>query len=490
MHHKTYEAIIGLEIHAQLLTESKMFCGCPVKFGSLPNSNTCPVCLGLPGVLPVLNKKAIEFAIKMGLATNCEIALSSIFARKNYFYPDLPKGYQISQYDHPLCHNGWIEINSDGTTKRITIRRIHLEEDAGKSVHDENYVDEYSTFIDLNRCGIPLIEIVSEPEINTPREAVSFLTQTRKILQYLGICDGNMEEGSLRCDANLSIRPKGSKALGTKTEVKNMNSFRNVEHALQHEIKRQIAIIEKGGDVDQATLLWDADLNEVREMRSKEESHDYRYFPEPDLVPLKLDEKLVEEIKSKLPELPYQRKNRIITQYNIPEYDCEILTSSKNLADYFEEVVNQIDDPKMVSNWIMTEVMRVLNEKKIDIIDLSVTPQNVAELLFLIKNETINLNSAKHVFQEMIETQEEPGQIIARLELTQISKEGELATIVQDVLEKNPDEVQSYKEGKKKIFGFFMGQVMRATQGKANPQLVKEILQQKLTGQDDTSSKT
>ena len=490
MHHKTYEAIIGLEIHAQLLTESKMFCGCPVKFGSLPNSNTCPVCLGLPGVLPVLNKKAIEFAIKMGLATNCEIALSSIFARKNYFYPDLPKGYQISQYDHPLCHNGWIEINSDGTTKRITIRRIHLEEDAGKSVHDENYVDEYSTFIDLNRCGIPLIEIVSEPEINTPREAVSFLTQTRKILQYLGICDGNMEEGSLRCDANLSIRPKGSKALGTKTEVKNMNSFRNVEHALQHEIKRQIAIIEKGGDVDQATLLWDADLNEVREMRSKEESHDYRYFPEPDLVPLKLEEKLVEEIKSKLPELPYQRKNRIITQYNIPEYDCEILTSSKNLADYFEEVVNQIDDPKMVSNWIMTEVMRVLNEKKIDIIDLSVTPQNVAELLFLIKNETINLNSAKHVFQEMIETQEEPGQIIARLELTQISKEGELATIVQDVLEKNPDEVQSYKEGKKKIFGFFMGQVMRATQGKANPQLVKEILQQKLTGQDDTSSKT
>jgi len=490
MHYKTYEAIIGLEIHAQLLTESKMFCGCPVKFGSLPNSNTCPVCLGLPGVLPVLNKKAIEFAIKMGLATNCEIALSSIFARKNYFYPDLPKGYQISQYDHPLCHNGWIEINSDGTTKRITIRRIHLEEDAGKSVHDENYVDEYSTFIDLNRCGIPLIEIVSEPEINTPREAVSFLTQTRKILQYLGICDGNMEEGSLRCDANLSIRPKGSKALGTKTEVKNMNSFRNVEHALQHEIKRQIAIIEKGGDVDQATLLWDADLNEVREMRSKEESHDYRYFPEPDLVPLKLDEKLVEEIKSKLPELPYQRKNRIITQYNIPEYDCEILTSSKNLADYFEEVVNQIDDPKMVSNWIMTEVMRVLNEKKIDIIDLSVTPQNVAELLFLIKNETINLNSAKHVFQEMIETQEEPGQIIARLELTQISKEGELATIVQDVLEKNPDEVQSYKEGKKKIFGFFMGQVMRATQGKANPQLVKEILQQKLTGQDDTSSKT
>jgi aspartyl-tRNA(Asn)/glutamyl-tRNA(Gln) amidotransferase subunit B len=490
MHYKIYEAIIGLEIHAQLLTQSKIFCGCPVKFGSLPNSNTCPVCLGLPGVLPVLNKKAVEFAIKMGLATNCEIALSSIFARKNYFYPDLPKGYQISQYDHPICYNGWIDINSNGKTKRIAIKRIHLEEDAGKSVHDEKYVDDYSTLIDLNRCGTPLIEIVSEPDMNTPQEAVSFLSQTRKILQYLKICDGNMEEGSLRCDANLSIRLKGSKTLGTKTEVKNMNSFRNVEHALQYEIKRQIAIIEKGGEIDQATLLWDADLNEVREMRSKEESHDYRYFPEPDLVPLNLDNKIIQEIKSKLPELPNQRKNRFITQYNIPEYDCEIVTSSRDLADYFEEIVNQIDDPKLVSNWIMTEVMRVLNEKKIEIKNLSITPQKVAELLVLIKNDTINLNSAKQVFQEMIETNEKPGEIIARLELKQISQEGEIVAIVQKVLESNRDEVRSYKEGKKKIFGFFMGQVMRATHGKANPQLVKKIMEKQLTEPDKTSSNT
>jgi aspartyl-tRNA(Asn)/glutamyl-tRNA(Gln) amidotransferase subunit B len=473
-----YETIIGLEIHAQLMTASKIFCSCGFEFGSEPNSNTCPVCLGLPGVLPVLNKKAVQFAIKMGLATNCKIASWTVFARKNYFYPDLPKGYQISQYEQPLCQNGWIEIDR----RKIAIRRIHLEEDAGKSVHDEDYVDENSTLIDLNRCGTPLIEIVSEPDMHTPEEAVSFLTQIRKIVRYLRICDGNMEEGSLRCDANVSVRPKGSKSLGTKTELKNMNSFRNVERALQYEIERQTSLIKKGKQVEQVTLLWNADLNEAREMRSKEESHDYRYFPEPDLVPLKIDRNVVQEIKSELPELPQVRNNRFISQYHIPEYDAEILTSSIDLADYFEAVVSQINDPKLVSNWIMTEVMRILNEKKIDIIEFPVAPNRLADLLSLINDKTINANSAKQVFHEMLDSEENPNQIIERQGLKQISDTHEMEAVVQKVLQQNPQEMRAYREGKKNLFGFFMGQIMRLSQGKANPQVVKEILEKKLSG--------
>jgi aspartyl-tRNA(Asn)/glutamyl-tRNA(Gln) amidotransferase subunit B len=416
--HEKYEAVIGLEVHAQLLTDSKIFCGCSTKFGNEPNSNVCPVCLGHPGVLPVMNEKVVEFSVLMGLATNCTINEKSIFARKNYFYPDLPKGYQISQYEEPICEHGYINISfEDESQKRIGITRIHMEEDAGKSIHDQGF----ETFVDVNRCGVPLIEIVSEPDIRTAEEAYLYLTKIRQIVQYLEICDGNMEEGSLRCDANISVRLKGEEKFGTKTEVKNMNSFRNVEKAINREIERQIDILEDGGTIIQQTLLWNADLNDVMPMRSKEEAHDYRYFPEPDLFPVVVDEKWRNEIAGEMPELPEIKRDRFISEYNLPKYDADILTQSKAIANYYESAAKASEDYKLTSNWIMTEVLKVINDEKIDISDFVVPPENLGELVKLIKEGTISGKIAKDVFADMLKENKKPSVIIKEKNLVQIS---------------------------------------------------------------------
>lgn len=473
-----YEAVIGLEVHAQLLTESKAFCGCSTKFGVEPNSNVCPVCLGHPGVLPVLNKKVVEFTVLMGLATNCKINQQSIFARKNYFYPDLPKGYQISQYEEPICENGFIEIKTqDGTIKNIGITRIHMEEDAGKSIHTQgNY-----SLVDVNRCGVPLIEIVSEPDIRTAEEAYLYLSKIKQIVQYLEICDGNMEEGSLRCDANVSVRLKGEKKFGVKTEIKNMNSFRNVERAIEYEIKRQIDLIEDGEKVIQQTLLWDADLNEAFPMRSKEESHDYRYFPDPDLLPVVVEEKWKQEIEKNLPELPDIKLQRFVTDYSLPLYDAQILTQSKQLANYFEEASSISKEYKLTSNWINGDVLAVVNDKKIEISDFPVSPLNLGKLINLINNGTISGKIAKEVFAIMLVDNSDPEIIVKSKNLVQISDASEIGTIINNVIEQNEDQVKEYKSGKEKVFGFFVGQVMKESKGKANPKLVNEILRKKLT---------
>lgn len=472
-----YEAVIGLEVHAQLLTETKAFCGCSTRFGNAPNSNVCPVCLGHPGVLPVLNKKVVEFTVLMGLATNCTINKHSVFARKNYFYPDLPKGYQISQYEEPICENGYLTVKlSDGTNKKIRIKRIHMEEDAGKSIHDQS---EY-TLIDVNRCGVPLIEIVTEPDINSPEEAYKYLTKIKQIVQYLGICDGNMEEGSLRCDANVSVRLKGEKNLGVKTEIKNMNSFRNVERALQYEIERQIELIEDGEEVIQQTLLWNADLNEAFPMRSKEEAHDYRYFPDPDLLPVIVDEPWKENIAKSMPELPDVKLQRFIQQYNLPDYDSDILTQTKAVADYYEKVVSITDDYKSASNWIMTDVLGYLNENKIEIIQFPISAENLGKLINLISQGIISSKIAKEVFQIMLESNGDPEKIVKEKNLMQISDEGEIIKIIHEVLEKNKNQIDEYLSGKEKVFGFFIGQIMRESKGKANPQLVNQLLKSEL----------
>ncbi|CUS82844.1 aspartyl/glutamyl-tRNA(Asn/Gln) amidotransferase subunit B [Candidatus Kryptonium thompsonii] len=472
-----YEAVIGLEIHAQLLTNSKAFCGCSTKFGLPPNSNVCPICLGMPGTLPVLNKKVVEFAIKLGLATHCKIRTYSIFARKNYFYPDLPKGYQISQYEEPICYDGYVEIElKNGEKKKIRLRRIHMEEDAGKSIHDQ----DVDTLIDINRCGVPLLEIVTEPDINTPQEAALYLTKIRQLVQYLDICDGNMEEGSLRCDANVSVRLKGEKKLGTKTEVKNMNSIKNVEKALEYEINRQIQILESGGTIVQETLLWDAGAGVVRPMRSKEEAHDYRYFPEPDLVPVVVPEEWINEIKKSLPELPEEKRDRFMKQYKLPKYDAEVLTSSKALADYYEQCVKYTDDYKSVSNWIMVEVLKILNERQIDIADFKVKPEHLARLINLVNEGKINQTTAKMVLEEISETGEEPDSLIERKGLLQISDESFIEEVVVKVLEGNKENIERYFAGKDKLFGYFVGEVMKLTKGKANPKIVNEVLRRKL----------
>jgi len=471
-----YEAVIGLEVHAQLLTDTKIFCGCSAKFGSPPNTNTCPICLGHPGVLPVLNKKAVEFTVLMGLLTNCRINENSVFARKNYFYPDLPKGYQISQYEFPLCEDGFLTINYENAEKKIRIKRIHLEEDAGKSIHDTGF----ETKVDLNRCGVPLIEIVSEPDINTAKEASLYLNKIRQIVRYLGICDGNMEEGSLRCDANISVRLKGDKKLGTKTEVKNMNSFKNVEKAINHEIERQIEILEEGGTIIQETLLWNANLNESFSMRSKEEAHDYRYFPEPDLLPVTIDKEWKENILKNLPELPDEKKLRFINDYNLPVYDADILTQEKPVADYFEKVVSHTNNYKAASNWIMGEVLKILNEQKIEISSFTIPPEHLAKLINLIDEKIISGKIAKDVFAFMIAENKDPEIIIREKDLVQITNSSEIESVVDEILQKHQDEVNQYLEGKEKVFGFFVGQVMKATKGKANPAIVNETLRAKL----------
>jgi aspartyl-tRNA(Asn)/glutamyl-tRNA(Gln) amidotransferase subunit B len=477
-----YEPIIGLEVHAQLLTDSKIFCRCGTVFGAPQNSQVCPVCLGLPGVLPVLNRQAVDFAVKMGLATNCRIAEHAVFARKNYFYPDLPKGYQISQYEEPLCENGWVEIElEDGALKRIGLTRIHLEEDAGKSVHAEEYVSENETLIDVNRCGTPLIEIVSEPDIRSPREAYLYLTRIRQLMRYLGICDGNMEEGSLRCDANISIRPGGEQKFGVKTELKNMNSFRNVEKALEFEIDRQIQILESGGRVVQQTLLWDANNAKVAPMRSKEQAHDYRYFPEPDLAPLRLDENWREQIRRTLPELPMARRQRFVEHYGLPKYDAEVLTDEKAIADYFEATAELVQDKKLVSNWVMGEVLRVLKERKIAITQFAIRPAAFAELLDLIANGAISAKTAKEVFEEMLAGNKSAQTIVAEKSLLQVSDAGILEKAVDEMIATHPKEVERYRNGEEKVFGFLVGQLMKAMRGKANPKVANEILKKKLS---------
>jgi aspartyl-tRNA(Asn)/glutamyl-tRNA(Gln) amidotransferase subunit B len=472
-----YEAVIGLEVHAQLLTETKIFCGCSTKFGVQPNTNVCPVCLGHPGVLPVLNKKVVEFSVLMGFAANCEINESSTFARKNYFYPDLPKGYQISQFDKPICEHGYLEIEfKDKSRKKIRIKRIHMEEDAGKSIHDQGPY----TLVDVNRCGVPLMEIVSEPDMNTPEEAYLYLTKLKQIVTYLGICDGNMEEGSLRCDANISVRLKSQTELGTRTEVKNMNSFKNVERAIQYEIERQIDILEEGGAVAQETLLWNADLNEASPMRGKEEAHDYRYFPDPDLLPVVVEENWKSEIYSKLPELPDSRKNRFIEEYRLPKYDAEILTSSKQMADYYENVLEETVDYKSASNWVMVDVLGVLNEEKLSIEDFPVSAGNLGKLINLINNKTISSKIAKEVFPEMLKTDKDPNEIVQEKNLVQISDTSVIENVVEEILNNNKKQVDEYLSGKEKVFGFFVGQVMKEMKGKANPQIVNDIIKKKL----------
>jgi aspartyl-tRNA(Asn)/glutamyl-tRNA(Gln) amidotransferase subunit B len=477
----TYEAVIGLEVHAELLTESKVFCGCSAKFGAPPNQNTCPVCLGMPGSLPVLNRRAVDFAIRAGLAMGCDIQPLSRWARKNYFYPDLPKGYQISQYELPLCLHGGVEVETESGRRAIRLTRIHMEEDTGKNIHDAH---SDSSLVDFNRSGVPLMEIVSEPDLRSPQEAGAYLRKLRAILQYLEICDGNMEEGSFRCDANVSVRPQGSTELGTKVEIKNMNSFRAVERALEHEIKRQTEVAGEGGTLVQETRLWDPDRGVTRSMRSKEFAHDYRYFPDPDLLPLLVDEDWVATARGSLPELPDARRARFVQEYALPEYDAEVLTARKDLADFFESAVRAHDNAKAISNWVMGDVLRVVRERKLDaqlvIRDWPVSPEALGAMVRLVDEGKISGKIAKTVFEEMLGSGKGAEEIVAEKGLTQISDEGEVAAAVDRVLEANADKVAEYRGGKEKLFGFFVGQVMKATQGKANPQKVNELLRAKL----------
>ena len=475
-----YEPVIGLEVHAQLLTQSKIFCSCSTRFGEEPNTLTCPVCTGSPGSLPVLNKKVVEYTLRAALATHCRIASYSLFARKNYFYPDLPKGYQISQYELPLTVDGYIDIQIDSQKKRIGIIRIHMEEDAGKLLHDLSTESGARSYVDFNRTGVPLIEIVSAPDIRTPEEAASYLRKLRAILMFLDICDGNMEEGSFRCDANISLRPKGREALGVKTELKNMNSFRNVQRALDFEIRRQTALLDQGEKIVQETRLWDTARGVTSSMRSKEEAHDYRYFPDPDLVPLVIDSQWIEEIRASLPELPESKKERFIREYGIPEYDAEVLTTSKPLANYYEVCLRHYPKPKIVSNWIMSELLRELKKDEREIEECPVPALHLSELLKLIAEGTISGKIAKSVFEEMYRSGKRAEEIILAEGWVQVSDAAELEKIVEQVLVTSSKEVEAYRKGKEKLFGFFVGQVMKATQGKANPQMVNEILKKKL----------
>jgi len=472
-----FETIIGLEVHAQMLTNTKIFCNCSTKFGGAPNSHTCPVCLGMPGVLPVLNKKVVEYAMMMALATNCTINPSNSFARKNYFYPDLPKGYQISQYAYPLAEHGYVWVETNGNQKKIGITRIHMEEDAGKLIHDEN---NPSSYVDLNRTGVPLIEIVGEPDIRSPEEAAEYLKRLHEILVYLEICDGNMEEGSFRCDANVSIRPVGQKEFGTRTELKNMNSFRNVQRALEYEIKRQQYLVENGQQILQETRLWDDAQGVTNSMRSKEEAHDYRYFPDPDLVKIIVDDEWIAKIRETLPELPTAKRERFIKEYQIPAYDAGVLTADKALALYYEDVVRLCGKPKQASNWVMGDVLRFLNEEKRDIRQCPITAGSLADMINLIEEGTISGKMAKDIVGDMYKTGRPPQDIIREKGLVQITDEDELAKTIAAIIDAHPGQLADYRGGKEKLFGFFVGQVMKATQGKANPQLVNSLLKKML----------
>ena len=473
-----FEPVIGLEVHAQLKTKSKIFCGCSTAFGAPPNTNTCQVCLGMPGVLPVLNKKVVEYTIKMALATHCTITSPNRFARKNYFYPDLPKGYQVSQFELPIAEHGWLEIEDEGIKTRIGITRIHMEEDAGKLVHDARKPVSY---VDLNRTGVPLMEIVSEPDIRSPEEATAYLKKLHAILRYLDICDGNMQEGSFRCDANISLRPVGREKFGTRTELKNMNSFRNVQRALEYEIRRQRDVLLDGGEVVQETLLWDADRNMTNSMRSKEEAHDYRYFPDPDLIPVLIDDAWIENTRKRLPELPEERRLRFISALGLPEYDAEVLTSSKDLADYFEAALTVYPQSKKLSNWMMTELLRELKgEDSIDIGKCPITPQNLGALLNMIDQGTISGKIAKSVFMDMMESGKNPQILVKEKNLVQVSDEGELRVIVGEIIAANPGQAAEYRAGKTKLMGYFVGQLMQKTKGRANPKIANQLFSQEL----------
>jgi len=473
-----YEAVIGLEVHVQMKTRSKVFCGCATAFGAEPNTLVCPVCLGLPGTLPVLNEAALRYAVLTGLMLGSRIATFSNFDRKNYFYPDLPKNYQISQYDLPLCVGGGLEIDLGGSRTTVGITRVHLEEDAGKLVHSE--VAGGESGVDFNRTGVPLLEIVSEPDIAEPEGAFAYLKALKLLLQYLGVSDCDMEKGSLRCDANVSIRPRGSATLGIKTEVKNMNSFRAVQKALTYEIERQKRALGEGERIVQETRLWEAESEVTHPMRSKEEAHDYRYFPEPDLVPVVVDAAWVEEIRASLPESPLKRRDRLVSEFGIPEYDAEVLTSERGLADYFEACVKEGAEPKAASNLIMGEMLRMVKEGDVPLGQCRVRPEGIVEILGLVGEGTISAATGKEVFAEMFRTGRGAAEIVASRGLTQISDEGELGRIAEEVIKKNPKSVEDYRGGKKQAIGFLVGQVMRATGGKANPQVVNRVLREKL----------
>jgi aspartyl-tRNA(Asn)/glutamyl-tRNA(Gln) amidotransferase subunit B len=475
-----YEPVIGLEIHAQLLTASKIFCGCSTAFGAPPNTHVCPVCLGFPGALPVLNRMAVELGVRAALALGCRINELSIFARKNYFYPDLPKGYQISQYERPLASQGALEFETTGGAKRVGIIRVHLEEDAGKSLH-EGFVDsDRKTYVDYNRSGTPLIEIVSEPDLRSAADAAEFFARLRGILVWLGVNDGNMEEGSLRCDANVSVRPAGTEALGTKAEVKNLNSFRFLQKALEHEIERQIEVLQSGGRITQETRLWDAEAGVTVSMRSKEEAHDYRYFPEPDLPPVVVAESTVTAVRAAMPELPDARRRRFVASLGLPDYDAAQLTQSRMLAEFFERTVAAGAQPKAASNWMMGELARALKERGRDISDSPVTPEQLAGLLALVEGGTISGAIAKDVFEKMLGTRRTAAEIVAAEGLSQIDDEQQIAALVAQVIAANADAVAQYRAGRVATFGFLVGQVMKAAGGKANPKRVNELLRRAL----------
>ena len=473
----TYEAVIGVEVHAQLRTKSKLFCGCGTVFGLTANSQTCPLCLGLPGSLPVLNQAAVEMAVRAGLALNCTIAANNIFARKNYFYPDLPKGYQISQYEAPICEHGWIEIAVNESRRRVRIRRAHLEEDAGKSVH---VAGTNGSRVDFNRAGTPLLEIVTEPDLRSSEEVVAYLKSLRDVLMYLEVCDGNMDEGSFRCEPNLSLRPLGQKEFGTKVELKNINSFKFVKDAIEYEIKRQTKVLNEGGTINQETRLWNLERGETVVMRSKEEAHDYRYFPDPDLVPLKLDKEWIDGCRKHVAELPATRMRRFVSEFALSEYDAGVLTASKAVADYFEACVTLFNQPKTVSNWVMGELTRELNNSGTDASAPPVAPERLVSLLQLVEQGTISLKIAREIFPEIYRSGKTPEQIVQEKGLIQVSDEGALDKIIGDVIEKNPTQVAQFKEGKQQVLGFLVGQVMKTSGGKANPGKVNELLKKKL----------
>lgn len=472
-----FETVIGLEIHAQMKTKSKIFCGCSTEFGAPPNTHVCPVCLGMPGVLPVLNKQVVENGIKLALATDLRINRENRFARKNYFYPDLPKGYQISQFDLPIAEHGRVEIEVDGIKKTIGITRAHMEEDAGKLVHDDR---EPKSYVDLNRTGTPLLEIVSEPDLRSPAEAVAYLKKIHAIVRYLDISDGNMQEGSFRCDANISLRPKGREAFGIRTELKNMNSFRNVQLALEYEERRQRDVLLDGGQVVQETLLWDPDRHCTESMRGKEEAHDYRYFPDPDLVPIRIDDEWIERVRTNLPELPDGRCRRFSEQFDLADYDAALLTSSRELADFFEKALGRYANPKKLANWIGTELLREYGPE--DIGNCPIAPIQLGDLLNMIDEGTISGKIAKTVFAEMLETGADPEKIVKEKNLVQMSDEGELVALVREIIAANPEQVQQFRDGKTKVMGFFVGQLMKKTKGQANPQLANKLFQQELGG--------
>lgn len=472
-----YETVIGLEVHAELSTKTKIFCSCKNEFGGEPNTRCCPVCTGMPGTLPVLNKAVVDYAIKAGLATNCSITKYGKQDRKNYFYPDLPKAYQISQFDLPLCQNGYIDINVNGETRRIGITRIHIEEDAGKLIHDD-YGNE--SMADYNRCGVPLIEIVSEPDLRSPEEARVYLETLKSILEYTEVSDCKMQEGSLRCDVNLSLRPVGQKEFGTRCEMKNVNSFRAAVRAMEYEQKRQAEILDDGGVVEQETRRWDDVRGVSSPMRSKEDAQDYRYFPEPDLVPIVVSDEWVEQIKGTIPEMPEQRKARYVGEYGLPEYDAFILTSSKKMADFFDASVAEGAKPKAVSNWLMGDISKILNDKELESADIPFTPAQLAKMIALIDKGTISNSAAKKVLDAMFAEPADPETLVEKLGLAQVSDEGAILQMINDVLAQNPQSVADFKAGKDKAMGFLVGQVMRVSKGKANPQVINKLLKEAL----------